>query len=86
MSFSMVALAYAAAFAAAIFLLWRFSNIKWYWHLLAVVAAIGLGFMPPLQVTATAVYDMVIGVVFLVLVVWGIGEPVFKVFHIHRHI
>ncbi|HEY3442691.1 MAG TPA: hypothetical protein VGK29_18160 [Paludibaculum sp.] len=86
MTFSMVALAYTAAFAAAIFLLWRFSNIKWYWHLLAVVAAIGLGLMPPLPVPITAVYDMIIGVVFLLLVVWGIGEPVFKVFHIHRHI
>ena len=86
MSFSMVALAYGLAFAVAIFLLWRFSHIQWYWHALAVVAAIGLGLMPPIKVDATAVYDMVIGVVFLLLVVWGIGEPVFKVFHIHRHI
>jgi len=85
MSFSMVALAYAAAFAAAIYLLWRFSNIKWYWHLLAVIAAVGLGIMPPVQVSATAVYDMVIGALFLLLIVWGLGEPVFKVFHIHRH-
>ena len=85
MNSSMVALTYGAAFAVAIFLLWRFSNIKWYWHVLAVVAAIGLGLMPPLKVDSAAMYDMVIGVVFLVLVVWGIGEPVFKIFHIHRH-
>lgn len=86
MSFSMVALAYSAAFAVAIFLLWRFSHIKWYWHALAVAAAIGLGLMPPMQVSAPAVYDMVIGALFLLLIVWGIGEPVFKVFHLHRHV
>ena len=85
MNFSMVALAYAAAFAVALFLLWRFSNIKWYWHVLAVVLAVGLGLMPPLPVSSTAVYDMVVGSLFLLLIVWGIGEPVFKIFHIHRH-
>ena len=86
MNFSVIALVYALASAAALFLVWRFSHIRWYWHALAVVSAVALGFMPPMRGDATAVYDMVIGTLFLVLIVWGIGEPVFRMFHIHRHV
>lgn len=81
-----VALIYSAALLAAIYLLWRFSHVRWYWHVLAAVAALIIGFMPPLTAEATAIYDMLIGVAFLLLIAWGLGELAFKAFHIHRHI
>ena len=86
MNFSTIALVYALASAAAIFLLWRFSHVSWYWHGLAVVTAVALGFMPPMRGAGTPVYDMAIGTLFLLLLVWGIGELAFKMFHIHRHV
>ena len=86
MSDLVVALIYSLALAAAVYLLWRFSHVRWYWHVLAAAAALTIGFMPPLTAEATALYDMLIGTAFLLLIVWGIGEPVFKVFHIHRHV
>ena len=86
MNFSTIALVYTLASAVAIFLLWRFSHIRWYWHGLAVVTAVALGLMPPMRGAGTAIYDMAIGTLFLLLLVWGIGEPVFKMLHIHRHI
>jgi hypothetical protein len=86
MSNSIVALVYLLSVVAAVYLLWRFSHVRWYWHALAAAAALIIGFMPPLTAEATAVYDMLIGAAFLLLIAWGLGELAFKAFHIHRHI
>lgn len=85
MSSSFVLLIYAAIFIAAVFLLWRFSHIRWYWHVAALLCAIGLGLVPLRPNWDGATMDMTFGAVFLFLFVWGCGEPVFRVLHLPRH-
>jgi len=80
-----VALTYLAVVVAAAFLLWRFSHVRWYWHVLAVAVAFGLGFMPPLVKEQTILYDAALGAAFLFLLFWGAGEPLFKAMHLPRH-
>ncbi len=86
MSSMIVVLSYLAALAAAVFLLWRFSHVKWVWHLAALAIAIGIGFMPPVKDLPGALYDLLIGSAFLFLLIWGVGEAVFRMLHLPRHI
>ena len=62
--------AYGCAFLLAIALLFVF-RAGWFWHLLSVAAAMGLGlvrfpdnFRPP---------DLLVGSVFVLLFFWGVG-------------
>lgn len=73
---------YAGAFVFALLLLYGLRNVSWSWHLLSLVAALGIGLMPPLEGMAGPVYDLVVGATFLVLFVWGVGAPLF---HHHGH-
>lgn len=85
MSNAVVVISYLVSMSVALFLLWRFSHIRWYWHVLAVAVALGLGLMPPLAQEAGRNYDVTLGSAFLFLLVWGAGEPLFKVLHLPRH-
>jgi hypothetical protein len=85
MSGSVVILVYFLAMLLAIFLLWRFSHVAWYWHVLAVAAAVGLGAMPPMTISGNPVYDLAIGCGFILLLIWGAGEPFYKLLHLPRH-
>jgi hypothetical protein len=80
-----VLLAYVAVFILAAFLLWRFSHIRWYWHAGAVVIALALGMMPLRPDWNGPTMDLTFGALFLFLVVWGCGEPLFKLLHLPRH-
>ena len=56
-----------------IFLLYRFRSQAWYWHMLAIIAALVVGLMPGTALLETLSGSMLYGFVFVVLVVWGIG-------------
>jgi hypothetical protein len=60
-----------------------FYHAPWYWHVLSVLAALALGFSPPIPGWQTASRDLVYGVVVLFLLVWGFAEPFVHRFHRH---
>jgi len=72
---------YAGAFALALLLLYSLRNLSWHWHVFSLLAALAIGFMPPVQNFAGPVYDLMVGVAFIILFVWGLGAPLFH----HRH-
>jgi len=81
--FSILAvLMYLGAIAVPIVLLYHFRSQSWYWHILAVLAALGLGFVPTPPTWKTEAFDLAFGFVFILLLVWGIGGLV--VFRPHR--
>ncbi len=77
---AVVALAYGAALALALALLY-FYRVGWYWHVLSAAAAFGLGFtpLPP----EWGIPDLLVGFVFILLLVWGLGFPFFLTHHAH---
>ena len=85
MNSGVVFLSYFAAFGVAVFLLWRFSHVSWYWHLLSVFAALCIGLMPPISADWGAGYDLTVGSAFVFLLVWGLADPFFRVLHIPHH-
>jgi len=82
MSTMLAVLAYMAALAVPGFLLYRFGSLAWYWHAVSILAALGVGFMPTPPALANPACELLTGIVFVFLVVWGIGGLV--VFRPHR--
>jgi hypothetical protein len=70
---TLAVLVYLLAFAIPAYLLYQFHSRAWYWHVLAILAALGFGFVqtPPEWKSPTS--DLLIGGVFLFLLVWGLG-------------
>lgn len=66
---------YGAALALAVVLLFFF-HARWFWHVLSVAAALGIGLtpLPP----EWKVPDLVVGFVFFFLLAWGVGAPAFR--------
>jgi hypothetical protein len=75
-------LVYLLAIGVPIFLLYLFRSQAWYWHLLAIVAALGIGLVPTPAEWKTAGLDVAFGFLFILLLVWGVGGLV--VFRPHR--
>ena len=72
--FSILAvLMYLLAIAIPVALLYCFRSQSWYWHLLAALAGLALGFVPTPPTWKTEAFDLVFGFVFILLLVWGIG-------------
>lgn len=84
--FSILAvLAYLFAIAIPVFLLFHFRSQAWYWHLLATLGALGLGFVPTPPAWKTEAFDLAFGFVFILLLVWGVGGlVVFRPHHPHK--
>ena len=84
----MVLLAYAGAAALALALLYLL-HARWFWHVLSVVAALAIGLLPPGMIPIPAAWgmarDMIVGSVFLFLIVWGLGAPLFRRHHQTPH-
>jgi hypothetical protein len=76
-------LVYLAAIGIPVLLLHRFHAQSWWWHLLALAAAIGLGFVPTPSSWQTASADLAFGFAFLLLRVWGAGGM--ALWRPHRH-
>ena len=83
MSSILAVLAYLVAMGLPIFLLYRFHAQTWYWHVLAVVAAIGLGFIPIPAELQRPGFDLIFGSVFIVLMIWGAGGLI--LYRTHQH-
>lgn len=82
--FTMLAVvAYLAALSVSIFLLRLFGSAHWSWHVLAILAALGLGMMPAPDTLQGPAVDMTFGAIFILLMSWGIGGIV--VFRPHHH-
>jgi hypothetical protein len=84
--FGMLAvLVYLLAMGIPIYLLSRFHSQSWYWHTLSVLAAIGLGFTPiPIEFQKPE-FDLLVGFVFIVLMIWGAGGLIlFRPHHAHH--
>lgn len=82
--FTMLAVvAYLAALTVSILLLRHFGSAHWSWHVLAILAALGLGMMPAPDTLQGPAVDMAFGTIFILLMSWGIGGIV--VFRPHHH-
>jgi hypothetical protein len=72
--FSILAgLIYVLAIVLPVWLLYRYASASWYWHALALVAALAVGFAPGTALLQTVAGTFVYGFVFCLLAVWGIG-------------
>ena len=89
MSGMLAVLVYLVAMGLPLYLLFHFHSQAWYWHTLAIVAAIGLGFIPLPAQMQKPLFDLAFGFVFIALLIWGVcglllfhtrGEK-----HHHRH-
>ena len=72
--------AYGLSVVLALLLVYLFHS-RWYWHVLSVLAACGVGLTPPIPVLTGPVRDMIYGTLFLFLLVWGCAEPFVHPFH-----
>ena len=79
----LAAMAYLAALGIAVLLLQHFGSAHWSWHVLAILAALGLGLMPAPDSLPGPAADILCGSVFICLMTWGIGGIV--VFRPHSH-
>jgi hypothetical protein len=75
-----VFVAYGVSVALALLLVYLF-HCRWYWHVLSVLAALGVGLTPPVSGFEGPARDMVYGSAFLFLLVWGAAEPFIHRFH-----
>lgn len=72
--FGMLAvLVYLLAMGIPIYLLYHFHSQPWYWHTLAVLTAIALGFLPIPIALQKPEFDLLFGFTFIVLTIWGAG-------------
>jgi len=88
MSTSIVLLAYLGAFLFAVLCMYLFGQVRWYWHVAAIAAALAMGLMPPVPAWQGPQFDIIAGSLFIILFTWGVGEPVYdslKLPHFHRH-
>ena len=79
MASTWVFVAYGTSVALALLFVYWFHS-RWYWHVLSVLAALGVGLTPPFPGLQGPVRDMLYG---SFLMVWGCAEPF--VHRYHRH-
>jgi len=72
--FTMLAiLVYLVAIGVPLYLLYRFGSKGWYWHVLAIAAAVALGFVPTPPEWKSPTADLAFGFVLTFLLLWGAG-------------
>jgi hypothetical protein len=79
----LVYVVYGFSVALALLFVYLF-HTRWYWHVLSVLAALAVGFSPPLPGWEGPSRDLVYGFVVLFLLVWGLAEPFVHRFHRHE--
>jgi hypothetical protein len=75
---------YLLAIGIPVHLLHHFHTQAWYWHALALAAALGIGLIPPLPGWQGAGADLVCGFSCVFLLIWGLGGLVLGLGHAHR--
>jgi len=83
---SMAVLVFLFAIGVPVFLLRRWHSQAWYWHALAILAAMGIGFIPTSPDWKIAEFDLAFGFVILFLLVWGFGGLLRWRPHRERHV
>ena len=72
---------YGSAAVVALVLLHLFRGVRWYWHILALLVAFAVGLVPLPESWQSPYRDVIVGAVFLLLFVWGVGFPLFRKHH-----
>ena len=86
MSGMLAVLVYLLAMGIPIYLLYRFHSQAWYWHLLSVLAAVGMGFAPIPSSLQKPEFDLLFGFVFIMLMIWGAGGLIlYRTHDTHHH-
>ncbi len=86
MSGMLAACFYLVAMGLPLYLLFHYHSRAWYWHALAIVAAISFGFIPIPSQMENPLYGMVFGFVFISLLIWGVcGLLLFHWDHEEHH-
>jgi hypothetical protein len=85
MSSLLAILLYVVAMALPIYLLYRFHSQAWYWHALAAIVGLGVGLLPGTALLQTTVGTLLYGVVFIFLMIWGIGGLILYRPHHQKH-
>lgn len=80
-----VFLVYALALFLALALLYIFGARRWYWHVLSVAAALGIGLTPIPAGWNTPAAELGVGAVFTFLFLWGVLAPLFAQDHRSHH-
>jgi hypothetical protein len=75
-------LVYLAALAIPGYALYRFQSQSWYWHTLAIAAAIALGIAPIPPDFQKRGFDLLFGFLVVALLFWGVGGLI--VYHPHH--
>jgi len=66
-------IAYLAAIGTPACLLHRRGPGRWYWHALALAAAVGAGFVPIPPELQKQGFDLLLGCVLVAFFIWGAG-------------
>jgi hypothetical protein len=69
----MAILVYLLALGISVHLLHCFHSRALYWHVLAILGALGIGLIPTPPAWKTAASDLTFGFVIILLLVWGLG-------------
>ena len=87
MNLAGILLIYGAAVALAAVALYVYGACRWYWHVLSVLLAVALGLAPaPPAAWRGQTYDLIVGFLFVLFVVWGIGGTLpMRAHHHPRH-
>lgn len=80
MSTIVVYVVYGISVVLALWFVYLF-HARWYWHVLSVLAALAVGFSPPMPGWDGPSRDLIYGVVVMFLLVWGLAEPFLHRFH-----
>ena len=73
-----VVLVYGSSVLLAVLLLYFFHSRSWYWHIGSAALAIALGLIPLPAEWGGPKTDLLVGFLFLLLLVWGLAAPLFR--------
>jgi len=70
---ALAVLVYLLAIGIPVYILHRFGSAGWHWHALSVIAAVVVGVIPAPAGWQSPGFDLALGFVLVLMLVWGIG-------------